>query len=108
MVGGVKLKEDINYITQSRINLIIGTPGRIFDFIRRGILKVDAVKIIIIDEAEEVMSRGFKDTLTQIFQYISQTAQICVLSNAFPASLIEFSENFMQNPFKVFKEYSDN
>ena len=58
-VGGTVVREDIK-ILKSGVHVIVGTPGRVLDMMKKGFLKADHLKVFILDEADEMLSRGFK------------------------------------------------
>lgn len=57
-VGGTVVKEDIK-ILKSGVQIVVGTPGRVFDMMKRGFLKTDYLKLFVLDEADEMLQRGF-------------------------------------------------
>ena len=59
-VGGTSVREDIK-ILQGGVHVVVGTPGRVYDMLRRGSLRTDYIKMFVLDEADEMLSRGFKD-----------------------------------------------
>ncbi len=59
-VGGTSVRED-QRILQSGVHVVVGTPGRVYDMLRRNALRADAIKCFVLDEADEMLSRGFKD-----------------------------------------------
>ena len=61
-VGGTVVREDIK-ILKSGVHVIVGTPGRVLDMMKKGFLKVDHLKLFILDEADEMLSRGFKSQI---------------------------------------------
>ena len=81
--------------------IIVGTPGRILDMIQRKYLFTDKLNQLIIDEADEVLSYGFKDTIYNIIQFISKDAQICLFSATMPEEIISLSDCFMNNPERI-------
>lgn len=62
-VGGTSVRED-QRILQSGVHVVVGTPGRVFDMLRRQSLRPDHIKMFVLDEADEMLSRGFKDQVT--------------------------------------------
>ena len=58
-VGGTVVREDIK-ILKSGVHVIVGTPGRVLDMMKKGFLKVDHLRLFVLDEADEMLSRGFK------------------------------------------------
>ncbi len=59
-VGGTSVRED-QRILQSGIHVVVGTPGRVYNMLRRNALRADAIKCFVLDEADEMLSGGFKD-----------------------------------------------
>ena len=59
-VGGTVLRDDIRILKQG-VHVVVGTPGRVFDMMKKGFIKADYLRIFILDEADEMLSRGFKN-----------------------------------------------
>lgn len=94
-------------ISQSREELskdpqiIIATPGRLLDFINRQYIYTDQIKTLVIDEADEILSQGFMDSICNIIKCIPRTTQICLFSATIPNEILELTTNFMDNPEKL-------
>ena len=58
-VGGTVVREDIKTL-KGGVHVVVGTPGRVFDMMKKGFLKTDYLRIFVLDEADEMLSRGFK------------------------------------------------
>ena len=63
-VGGTSVRED-QRILQAGVHVVVGTPGRVFDMLRRQSLRPDYIKMFVLDEADEMLSRGFKDQVSK-------------------------------------------
>lgn len=100
IMGGTKVDENLKTL-DSGVHLIVGTPGRVYDMIKRYVLKTNAIKSFILDEADEMLSRGFKDQIYEIFQYISKDTQVCLFSATMPEAALEMTDKFMTNPVKI-------
>lgn len=100
IMGGTKVDDNFR-ILDDGAQYIVGTPGRVFDMIKRYALITDQIKSFIMDEADEMLSRGFKDQIYEIFQYIPKDAQICLFSATMPNQALELTEKFMVNPIKI-------
>lgn len=100
LIGGKKIDTDIQNIEQG-VQVIIGTPGRVYDMIKRYVLKMDNIKSFVLDEADEMLSRGFKDQIYDIFQYIPQTSNIALFSATIPPAALEMTNKFMKDPVKI-------
>ena len=64
-------------------------------------MKADNIKSLVLDEADEMLSRGFKEQMYDIFQYLPQQSQVALFSATIPPEVLELSEKFMNNPLKV-------
>jgi len=99
-VGGTLVREDIRTL-QEGVQIVVGTPGRVFDMVNRGVLKLKDVKLFVLDEADEMLSRGFKDQIYDIFRCLPQTVQVCLFSATMPADVLEISTRFMRDPIRI-------
>ena len=82
-------------------HIIIGTPGRLLDMLNKKEIFTSGVKTFVMDEADDILSLGFIDTITFIIKYLSQDCQICLFSATIPQDIIELSKNFMNNPEQI-------
>lgn len=99
-VGGTVVRDDIR-IMQNGIQMIIGTPGRVNDMISRNALKLDQLRLFCLDEADEMLSRGFKDQIYDIFQYLPAAVQVCLFSATMPIEVLNVTTRFMRDPVKI-------
>eukprot|EP01127_Copromyxa_protea_P023919 TRINITY_DN9199_c0_g1_i1.p1 TRINITY_DN9199_c0_g1~~TRINITY_DN9199_c0_g1_i1.p1 ORF type:complete len:393 (-),score=84.82 TRINITY_DN9199_c0_g1_i1:12-1190(-) len=99
-IGGQSVRSDILAIEEG-LQVAIGTPGRIFDLIERKVLNLKHVKIFVLDEADEMLSMGFKDGIYDIFQALPSNVQVGLFSATMPAEVLELSANFTRNPTKI-------
>jgi translation initiation factor 4A len=74
-VGGTSVRDDANALAKG-VHVVVGTPGRVFDMLRRGALRADTIKMFVLDEADEMLSRGFKDQIYDIFRMIPGQLQV--------------------------------
>lgn len=94
-------------VQQSRAELqkdpqiVIATPGRLLDMINRKYLFTDSIKTFILDEADEILSTGFMETIYNIIQTLPKTTQICLYSATIPSEILELTDQFMNNPEKI-------
>ena len=103
LVGGNSVDEDIKKLKDKDgpPHVIVGTPGRIHDMIRRNHVNVKNVKVLTLDEADEMLSTGFKDQVYNIFQYMPKDIQLCLYSATVPGEIAELSKKFMRDPVKI-------
>ena len=81
--------------------IVSGTPGRVYDMIKRRALKTKAIKMLVIDEADEMLSKGFKDQLYDIYRYLPPKTQIVLVSATLPAEVLEITTKFMSDPVRI-------
>lgn len=99
-VGGTNVREDMAKL-QDGAHVVVGTPGRVFDMINRRALRTDTIKIFCLDEADEMLSRGFKDQIYEVFQLLPQDTQVVLLSATMPADVLEVTKKFMRDPIRI-------
>lgn len=81
--------------------VIVGTPGRIFDMITRRIISTKHIKLLILDEADEMLSDGFRSQVHQIFTCLNDTIQVVLFSATLPESVHEITSKFMRDPVNI-------
>jgi len=101
LVGGTSVDGDREKLDNNPPHIVVGTPGRIHDMIRRKYLKTEKMEIIVLDEADEMLSQGFKDQVYKIFQYMPSTIQIGLFSATIPDELESLTAKFMDHPRKI-------
>ena len=99
-IGGTNVREDMQKL-QEGCHVVVGTPGRVFDMINRRALRTDSVKIFCLDEADEMLSRGFKDQIYEVFQHLPQDTQVVLLSATMPSDVLEVTKKFMRDPVRI-------
>lgn len=75
-IGGKSISDDMRAL-QAGMHVVSGTPGRVFDMIRRRVLNTKGIKMLVIDEADEMLGRGFKEQLYDIYRYLPPETQVC-------------------------------
>lgn len=99
-IGGQNIQQ-----TQAELNnvtsLVIGTPGRIIDLIKRRIISTRLVRLLVIDEADEMLSYSFQEQIKTIMKYLSDTAQVCLFSATLSDPVLELTKQFMNNPHNI-------
>jgi len=99
-VGGTAVREDIQ-ILQRGVQIVVGTPGRVNDMINRSALRLDQLKMFVLDEADEMLSRGFKDQIYDVFQFLPPEVQVCLFSATMPVEILHMTKRFMRNPVRI-------
>ena len=98
-IGGTSFVEDAEGLRDAQI--VVGTPGRVFDNIQRRRFRTDKIKMFILDEADEMLSSGFKEQIYQIFTLLPPTTQVVLLSATMPNDVLEVTTKFMRNPVRI-------
>jgi translation initiation factor 4A len=99
-IGGTNVREDMRKL-ESGAHVVVGTPGRVFDMINRRALRPDTIKMFVLDEADEMLSRGFKDQIYDVFQNMPPSIQVVLLSATMPADVLEVTKRFMRDPVRI-------
>lgn len=99
-IGGKSISEDIKRLEYG-VHVVSGTPGRVFDMIKRRALRTRNIKMLIIDEADEMLNKGFKDQIYDIYRYLPPGTQVVLVSATLPGEVLEMTRKFMSNPLKV-------
>jgi len=101
LFGGSVIEEGSSFSSKNVPHIICGCPGRIHDMMRRGNIGSKNIKTIILDEADEMLSAGFKDQVYNIFQYLNSEVQVGLFSATMPDGINTIFEKFMRNPVKI-------
>merc|ERR1711935_515142 len=99
-IGGTKVADDIDMLRRG-VHVVAGTPGRVFDMIERRALDVRNVKVFVLDEADEMLSRGFTDQIYGIFKKLPETVQVGLFSATMPEEVLEMTGKFMNDPKRI-------
>ncbi|KAI8142793.1 ATP-dependent RNA helicase eIF4A [Fennellomyces sp. T-0311] len=100
-IGGTNVREDIAKL-QAGCHVVVGTPGRVLDMIQnRRAFKTDSIKMFVLDEADEMLSRGFKDQIYDVFQLLPGSTQVVLLSATMPSDVLEVTTKFMREPVRI-------
>ncbi|UTD14528.1 DEAD/DEAH box helicase [Tenacibaculum mesophilum] len=98
--GGANIEEQIRKLKKG-IQIVVGTPGRTVDLIKRRALKLGNVQWLVLDEADEMLNMGFKDELDQVLEATPNTKQTLLFSATFPREVEDIAKNYMTNPVEV-------
>ncbi|GAX72733.1 hypothetical protein CEUSTIGMA_g189.t1 [Chlamydomonas eustigma] len=99
-VGGKSLGEDIRKL-EAGVHCVSGTPGRVFDMIKRKVLRTRNIKTLVLDEADEMLAKNFKDQIYDIYRYLPPETQVVLVSATLPAEVLEMTTKFMTDPVRV-------
>ena len=98
--GGANIEEQIKKLKRGA-QIVVGTPGRTVDLIKRKALKLGNVQWLVLDEADEMLNMGFKDELDKVLEATPETKQTLLFSATFPKEVEAIAENYMINPAEV-------
>jgi len=98
--GGTKIRDDIVRLSKP-VHIMVGTPGRVLDFCKRDVLKLDKCKMMIMDEADKLLSPGFIPTIEEILEFFKRDRQILCLSATFPSAVKTFRDKWLTKAKEV-------
>jgi len=99
-VGGTAVREDQRILAEG-VHVVVGTPGRVYDMISRRALRLDSIQMFVLDEADEMLSRGFKEQIYNVFKFMPETIQCCIFSATMPLEVLEVTNKFMRDPIRI-------
>jgi len=99
-VGGTRPSEDIRMFREG-VHVVTGTPGRVYDMISRSALDVSQLKVFVLDEADEMLSKGFEEIIHNIFRMLPTDVQAAVFSATMPKEALEITRQFLSKPVRV-------
>lgn len=99
-IGGTSVGEDIRKLDYGQ-HIVSGTPGRVYDMIRRRHLRTKNIKMLILDESDELLNMGFKDQIYDVYRYLPPSTQVVLLSATLPQDVLEMTNKFMTDPIRI-------
>ena len=99
-IGGTSIGEDIKKLDYGQ-HVVSGTPGRVFDMIRRRNLRTRHIKMLVLDEADEMLDRGFKEQIYDVYRYLPPATQVVIVSATLPHEILEITNKFMIEPLRI-------
>ncbi|ELP90897.1 DEAD box ATP-dependent RNA helicase, putative [Entamoeba invadens IP1] len=99
-VGGKSEKEDVKAIERG-CQVVSGTPGRLLTLIKKRVLAVKFVKVIVLDEADQMLDKGFTRAIYDIFKYLPERRQIVLCSATLTPEVLEIASLLMKNPLRI-------
>ncbi len=95
--GGSSIQSQIRSLREG-VQIIVATPGRLIDLIDRGVVKLDDVHTVILDEADEMLNMGFVDSINQILEHVPQERKMLMFSATMPKEIAKIANRFMHDP----------
>ena len=101
LVGGSSIDYDIEMLKNNTPHIIVGCPGRVYDIMRRNHINYKTLKLIVLDEADEMLYTGFKDQIYNIFRFLNNDIQVALFSATLPNNIYNITSKFMRDPIKI-------
>lgn len=100
-IGGKNLGLDLKALESKSAQIVSGTPGRVFDLIQRRALSTQQLQVLVIDEADEMLARGFKQQIYDIYRYLPPQTQVVLVSATLPMEVLDMTRKFMNDPVRI-------
>uniref|UniRef100_A0A166JBG7 RNA helicase n=1 Tax=Daucus carota subsp. sativus TaxID=79200 RepID=A0A166JBG7_DAUCS len=98
--GGTSLKDDIMRLYQ-HVHLLVGTPGRILDLTKKGVCLLNECSMLVMDEADKLLSPEFEPSVKELIDYLPQNRQILMFSATFPVTVKAFKDRYLGTPYVI-------
>ena len=98
--GGSSIESQIRSLREG-VQIIVATPGRLIDLIDRGVVKLDDVHTVVLDEADEMLNMGFVDSITDILSHVPEQRKMLLFSATMPAEVAKIAKRFMKDPEEI-------
>ena len=99
-IGGKSVGEDMRKL-EGQAQIVSGTPGRVFDMIQRRALRTRGIRTLVLDEADEMLSQGFKEQIYDVYRYLPPETQVVLVSATLPHDVLEMTHKFMTDPVRI-------
>ena len=106
IIGKTRVQDSITDLSKHP-HIVIGTPGRLLDMIQKQYLYTTELKMLVLDEADEILSEGFMDTIYNIIRCLPKECQICFFSATIPDDVLQLTTQFMNNPEQILVKNED-
>lgn len=98
--GGESIENQIKLLKRG-CNIVVGTPGRVMDHLHRKTLKLNQIKMVVLDEADEMLNMGFKEDIETILNYLDHDVQMALFSATMPPSILKITKQFQHDPLMI-------
>ncbi|KAM7324830.1 hypothetical protein ACRRTK_017135 [Alexandromys fortis] len=99
-IGGTNVGEDIWQLDYGQ-HVVAGTPGHVFDMVRHRSLRTRAIKMLVLDEADEMLNKGFKEQIYDVYRHLPPATQVLLVSATLPHEILEMTNKFMTDPIRI-------
>jgi ATP-dependent RNA helicase DeaD len=100
LYGGAPMHQQVRAL-QRGVDVVVGTPGRVLDHLRRETLKLESLQILVLDEADEMLDMGFADDLDAIFAALPEARQTALFSATMPPRILQITKRHLKDPARV-------
>lgn len=104
--GGASMENQLKKLRKG-VQIVVGTPGRILDHIRRGSLKLDELEFMVLDEADEMLDMGFIEDIEEVLKAVPEEKRMLMFSATMPPEILKLSQQFMKKPELVRTQKQD-
>ncbi|MBD5369125.1 MAG: DEAD/DEAH box helicase [Bacteroides sp.] len=94
--GGSSIESQIRALREG-VQIIVATPGRLIDLIKRGVVKLDHVNTVVLDEADEMLNMGFLDSIEEILSYVPEDRKMLMFSATMPSDILKIAKRYMKD-----------
>ncbi|KAH0575702.1 Eukaryotic translation initiation factor 4A [Spironucleus salmonicida] len=101
IIGGSTVQQDIESLNRNVPHVVVGTPGRLNQLITQGNLHCENVKMVIVDEADEMLKTDFQDQIISVFKAVSQGTQLVMVSATMPQQILDLTSSFMPDAIQI-------
>ena len=98
--GGQSMSLQISQLRKG-VQIVVATPGRLIDHVKRGTIQLEAAKFVVLDEADRMLDMGFIDDIKFILFYVDEDRQTCLFSATIPPEISRLAQDYMKNPHEV-------
>lgn len=98
--GGASMEKQIHELKRGA-NIVVGTPGRVMDHMRRRTLRIDSLRTVILDEADEMLNMGFREDIETILASVPEDRQTVLFSATMPPEILAITEKYQRDPVQI-------
>lgn len=102
VLGGGSISDDIDYFKKNAPHIVVGSPGRLLDLLKRRVIQTSNIKSVILDEADELLSSDFRNQIQEIIGRLPHSVQIALFSATLPDHIKEVTRLFMNDPVEIY------
>lgn len=98
--GGVPISRQMSQLDHG-VDVVVGTPGRVIDLIKRGALKLSEIQFLVLDEADQMLNVGFADDVETILQHVPPKRQCMMFSATMPSWIRKLTQKYLKDPLTI-------